>query len=54
MGITWLLLFVGLVPVLITLSQRLPWSFDASLGLLMVLFALRQLVASSTTRSRKR
>lgn len=48
-GITWLLLLVGLVPVLGTLTQKLPWSFDASFGLLMVLFAMRQLVDSSTT-----
>jgi hypothetical protein len=49
-AVSWLLLVVGALPVAYTLLAHEPWSFDASCGLLIVLFALRQLCAARRSR----
>lgn len=44
-AIYWVLLLVGLLPVVVALAQPGRWSFEASVGFLLALLALRQLVA---------
>jgi hypothetical protein len=40
---TWALVLLGLLPVVLVLVQRAPWSFDASIGLLLSVLGLREL-----------